>query len=236
MNDTPKPPVALNQARERTVQALSEHFAQDHIAVEELEERLDMCYRATALEELEVLTSDLPMLRPRAEVAPAEETTPAVRATVDPASVRDTGVVVAIMSGNSRKGTWTPPRHLYAVATMGGLDLDFREARFPPGETQVTIVAVMGGADIIVPPGLPVRSNVVAIMGGFDQVEQGPDDLPPDAPRLKINGFVLMGGVDVTVRLPGESARDARRRRKEERRLKKTERKRLREEAKRLGE
>jgi len=236
MNDIPRPPVALNQARERTVQVLSEHFAQDNLDVDQLEARLDLCYRATSLEEIDVLTADLPMLRPRAEVVPVEDATPALRATVDPATVRDTQVVVAVMSGNSRKGTWTPPRHLYAVAAMGGLDLDFREARFPPGETQVTIFTVMGGADIIVPPGLPVRSNVVAIMGGFEQAEQGPDDLPPDAPRLKINGFVLMGGVDVTVRLPGESARDARRRRKEERRLKKTERKRLREEAKRLGE
>ncbi len=228
MNDIPRPPVALNQARERTVQTLSEHFAQDNLSVEQLEERLDLCYRATALEELEVLTSDLPMLRPSTELAPAEETTPAVRATVDPASVRETQVAVAIMSGNSRKGTWSPPRHLYAVAVMGGLELDFREARFPPGETQVTVFSLMGGADIIVPPGLPVRSNVVAIMGGFEQVDQAPDNLPPDTPRLKINGFVMMGGVDMSVRLPGESARDAKRRRKEERKLKRAERKRLR--------
>ena len=234
MNDIPKPPVALNRARERTVQALSEHFAQDHIAVEELETRLDMCYRATALEELEVLTSDLPMLRPSTDVVPTQDAVPAVRASVDPASVRDTQVAVAIMSGNSRKGSWSPPRHLYAVAVMGGMELDFREARFPPGETEVTIFSVMGGAEIIVPPGLPVRSNVVAIMGGFEQVDQAPDDLPPDAPRLKVNGFVLMGGVDMTVRLPGESARDAKRRRKEERRLQRTERKRLRRENKRL--
>jgi len=234
MNETPKPPVALNQARERTVQTLSEHFAQDNLDVDQLESRLDLCYRAKSLEELDVLTADLPILRPSTELTPAHDVVPAVRPSADPASVRDTQVVVAIMSGNSRKGTWTPPRHLYAVATMGGLELDFREARFPPGETEITIFALMGGADIIVPPGLPVRSNVVAIMGGFEQADQAPDDLPPDAPRLKVNGFVLMGGVDMSVRLPGESARDAKRRRREERKLQKEERKRLREERKRL--
>jgi len=234
MNETPKPPVALNQARDRTVQTLSEHFAQDNLDVEQLEQRLDLCYRATSLEELGVLTADLPMLRPSTDVVPAEDAIPAVRASVNPSAVRDTQTVIAVMSGNSRKGTWTPPRRLYAVAVMGGLELDFREARFPPGETEVTIFSLMGGADIIVPPGLPVSSNVVAIMGGFEQADQAPDDLPPDAPRLKVNGFVLMGGVEMSVRLPGESARDAKRRRKEDRKLQKEERKRLREERKRL--
>jgi hypothetical protein len=225
MNDTPKPPVALNHAREKTVRALSEHFAQDNIAVEELEARLDMCYRATALEELEALTADLPVLRPSAEAAaPAEETVPAVRPSIEASAVRDTQVVLAILGGNSRRGKWTPPRHLYTVATMGGLELDFREARFPPGETEVTVFALMGGTEIIVPPGLPVRSSVVAIMGGFDQADHEPDDLPDDAPRLKINGLVLMGGVEVTVRLPGESARDAKRRRREERKRLRRER------------
>lgn len=235
MTDAPKPPAALNRARERTVQVLSEHFAQDNLDVEQLEARLDLCYQATSLEEIEALTSDLPVLRPSTELVPAEDSIPAVRATADPASIRDTQVALAIMSGNSRKGTWTPPRHLYAVAVMGGLELDFREARLPPGETEVTVFSLMGGADIIVPPGLPVRSNVVAIMGGFEQADQAPEDLPPDAPRLKINGFVLMGGVDMSVRLPGESARDAKRRRREERKLQRQERKRLREEQKRLG-
>ena len=39
-----------------------------------------------------------------------------------------------------------------------------------------------------------------------------------DAPRLRINGFVLMGGVEVYVRLPGETARDARHRQRDEER------------------
>jgi hypothetical protein len=45
---------------------------------------------------------------------------------------------------------------------------------------------------------------------------------PPDsnAPILKVNGFALMGGVEITVRKSGESAGDARRRRREEKRLK----------------
>ena len=42
----------------------------------------------------------------------------------------------------------------------------------------------------------------------------------PNAPTLRVTGVAIMGGVDVTVRHAGETARDARRRRKAERREK----------------
>lgn len=42
-------------------------------------------------------------------------------------------------------------------------------------------------------------------------------DPGPAAPTVRISGFALMGGVEVLVRYPGETSRDARRRMKEER-------------------
>ena len=56
-----------------------------------------------------------------------------------------------------------------------------------------------------------------AIMGGFDHVGDPVQPDSMDGPTLRISGLALMGGVDVTVRHPGESARDARRRRRLER-------------------
>ena len=38
----------------------------------------------------------------------------------------------------------------------------------------------------------------------------------PDAPLLRIHGLTMMGGVDITMRLPGESERGARRRQRHE--------------------
>ncbi|HET6762601.1 MAG TPA: DUF1707 domain-containing protein, partial [Longimicrobiaceae bacterium] len=54
------PPVALEHARERAIRELCDHFAADHISDGELERRLDVATRATALDELRALTSDLP--------------------------------------------------------------------------------------------------------------------------------------------------------------------------------
>ncbi len=104
------------------------------------------------------------------------------------------------------------------LPVMGGAGLDFREVRMPPGVTEVRVVAVMGGVEILVPPGLAVESHDFGVMGGFDGVDQAGVETDPDAPRLVIKGFACMGAVEVAVRLPGESGRDARRRRRELRR------------------
>lgn len=215
MSDLPARPVAspptLEQAREKTVRALSAHFAGDRLDLAELEKRLDLVYAADGLADLDRVLADLPAL------AEEEESIPTV--TVEPGyEVARTRTMVAVMGGADRKGQWTPPRHLNVFALMGGAGLDFREARFRTPVTEVTVVAMMGGVDIIVPPGVRVESNGFALMGGFESVDQGPPN--PDAPLIKVNGFVCMGGVDITVRLPGETGREARKRRKEERRRK----------------
>jgi len=40
----------------------------------------------------------------------------------------------------------------------------------------------------------------------------------PDQPLLRVKGLVVMGGAEIAVRLPGESARDAKKRKRIERR------------------
>ncbi|MBA3968803.1 MAG: hypothetical protein H0X52_01725, partial [Gemmatimonadetes bacterium] len=46
-----------------------------------------------------------------------------------------------------------------------------------------------------------------------------PASSDPSAPLLRVSGLAIMGGVDIQVRLSGESARDAKRRLREVRRL-----------------
>jgi hypothetical protein len=63
-----------------------------------------------------------------------------------------------------------------------------------------------------------VQTSGTGIMGGFQQINRAPAHPDPDAPLLRIHGFAVMGGVDVKMRLPGESDREARRRLRNERR------------------
>lgn len=207
----------MGQSRQVTVDALCEHFANDAMSVEEFERRVEMAHRAATVQELKDLLSDLPganlpaVAKGAAVPAPRRE----FRVT-DAAHVKEREFMVAVLGGSSRKGTWSPARTNYAVAIMGGADLDFREAVLAPGVTDVQVFTIMGGVDIIVPPGLNVESHGIGILGGFDQVgDIAPGD--PNAPTLRITGVACMGGVTVKVRHPGETSGDARRRRRLER-------------------
>lgn len=200
---------ALAEEREKAVKRLSAHFAADHLEISELERRLDLVYGAATRAELTELVSDLPALSVDVDADEA----PSVR--VEPwRSVAKTQTMVAVMGGAERKGQWTPPRHMNVVAVMGGGSLDFREAIFGEPVTEVTIVVFMGGVEIIVPPGVRVESNGFALMGGFEQV--GQETAAPDAPLVKVNGFACMGAVEMKVRLPGETEKEARKRVKQE--------------------
>lgn len=214
-------PVPLEQTRQSVIVQLTEHFAVDNLSVEALEERLDRAHSAATLDELRSLVSDLPVLYeggaavagPRTYVSPATGT-----------HVAERQFIVGIMGGAEKKGVWTPARETVVIAFMGGAELDFREARMPPGVTEINIFAVMGGAEIIVPPGVHVDLNGFAIMGGFGQSGYAPPPTDPNAPVLRIGGFACMGGVEVNVRYPGERPGEARKRVKQEH----AERKRLR--------
>jgi hypothetical protein len=227
--DRPVPQHSLKEHRERTIRALCEHFAHDHLEVEAFEKRLDLAHRSRGAADLDALLQDLPALRAQPSARGLEPG----RLVGDPdyardmvkrgsravrEAVRDTQTLLAVMGGVERRGQWTPARKTVVIAVMGGADLDFRDVQLPPGETEVFVVCLMGGAEIVVPPDLPVDASGIAIMGGF--AHASPPSRPESgASRLRVHGFCLMGGVDIHVRQPGETARDARIRQREEQRL-----------------
>jgi hypothetical protein len=210
----PIQPVPLETTRERVMRELCEHYAVENLTTEELQSRLERATRAATLDELRGLTADLPVAQP----APAAVAVPGGGAPL-PAQVPERGMIVAVMGGAARSGRWTAPRELTVIAVMGGAELDLREARLGPGITEVNMFVLMGGVQLVVPPGVQVEMNGIALMGGFEERHRGiPASNHPDAPILRIGGFAMMGGVEVDVRLPGETAGDARRRQRELRR------------------
>lgn len=208
----------LSQTRQATVDALCELFANDAMEVEEFERRVEAAHRASTSQELEDLLRDLPGGGLPAPVDQEKTHAPARRrySVTAAAHVKEREIVVAILGGASRRGRWSPARKNFAFSVMGGTELDFREAVLGPGVTEVQVFAMWGGVEIIVPPGMNVESHGIGILGGFDHFADVAAD--PDAPTLRVTGFACMGGVEITQRYPGESNRDARRRRRDERR------------------
>ncbi|WP_265568191.1 DUF1707 SHOCT-like domain-containing protein [Streptomyces hygroscopicus] len=230
---TPESPVptpelrASDADRERVAEVLRDALAEGRLDMEEFEERLEATYTARTYGELAPITRDLPA---------AGVTAPAVSLVKEPA---ETGAwaerivggggssswAVAVMSGFQRKGRWTVPKQFNSFAFWGGGEIDLREASFADREVEINCIAIMGGMNVIVPPGVEVIVRGIGIMGGFDHREEGvPGE--PGAPRVIVNGFAFWGGVGVERKL----TRAERQRLKEERRQEKLDRRAARKE------
>ena len=205
-------PAPLRSRREAAIQLLCAEFAQDNLSLEEFERRLDIAHRATALEEIDALVADL---RP---TVTTEATAPLPVPTDSGSEITSNQFLVAVMGGAERRGRWIPARETSVLAVMGGAELDFREAVLGPGVTELNVACLMGGVEIIVPPGLAVDTDGIAIMGGFVHMQRESASGAANSPVLKVRGFALMGGVEIQVRDLGETAKDARRRERQLRR------------------
>ncbi len=205
---------------------LCEAYAQDSFGIQELERRLDEANRAGSEAELQALVADLRI--PEA-LAPTQSSTGASvsrreelagRLPTDPVRVPNRQLSVGFWSGRVRRGSWVPARRVTAVAFQGGVELDFREALFGSDVVEVRAIAVMGGIHIVVPPNLHVETSGLAIMGGLEDRTELDSRQVASGPVLKIVGFACMGAINIDVRLPGETPREARRRRKKKRQAK----------------
>jgi hypothetical protein len=222
MASEPKPAlVALRDRRDKVIEILSDAFAGGLLEPDAFDERVDLAHRADSVAALDRLVEDVAPIPAAAEAptaAAAAALAPVAASTAIELQRPEKQSLVAVMGGVERKGTWRVPRRLRVLTVMGGADLDLREARLPPGLTELRVTAIMGGVDIIVPPGLAVEAHGWAIMGGFDGVDRAPAEPDPERPLLRISGFAVMGGISVRTRLPGESGLQAWRRERRERR------------------
>ncbi|MEU5096139.1 DUF1707 domain-containing protein [Streptomyces sp. NPDC020996] len=223
MTDDAVPDLRASDAdRERVAEALRDALAEGRLDMTEFEERLEATYRARTYGELAPITRDLPVpgVTPPAPVSFAKEGAGSGEWAGRIVGGEGSSTwAVAVMSGFQRKGRWTVPRRFTCFAFWGGGELDLREADFADREVVINCVAIMGGVNVIVPPGVEVVVRGIGVMGGFDQRAEGAPG-QPGAPRVIVTGFAFWGGVGVE-RKP---TRAERRRLKEERRRERLER------------
>ncbi|MER6732796.1 DUF1707 SHOCT-like domain-containing protein [Streptomyces puniciscabiei] len=226
---------ASDSDRERVAEVLRDALTEGRLDMQEFEERLEAAYKARTYGELAPLTRDLPTAGTAVAPTPVSFTKePAPSGSWAGRIVGGEGSsagAVAVMSGFQRKGRWTVPKQFNCVAFWGGGEIDLREADFADREVEINCVAVMGGVQVIVPPGVEVVVRGIGIMGGFDHPrDDGPAE--PGAPRVVIGGFAFLGGVAVERKV----TRAERQRLKEERRQERLERRESRRESrKELG-
>jgi hypothetical protein len=81
------------------------------------------------------------------------------------------------------------------ACVLGDLDFDLREVTIDRQRTAVTVLAVLGNADIYVPDGINVEVSGVSVLG--HRRDWGRDEDHPDAPTVQVRVLGLAGTVDV---------------------------------------
>ena len=171
---------ASDDDRIQVAQLLSEAASHGRLTLEQYEDRLAKAYAATTFDELERVADDLPeaMEYRRGKTRPAPST-----------------MLLAILSGFERRGRWNVPGRMTTFTLFGGGVVDLRYADFTAPEVEIHAYSIFGGQTIVLPPEVNVDVQGRGVMGGFDQTVDGQG--APGAPKVRITGFSLLGGVGI---------------------------------------
>jgi hypothetical protein len=133
---------------------------------------------------------------------------------VEPAALPERQGVVAFLSSQQRRGPWRLSPATRVVSVFGSAELDLREVDLAAGESVVEVFCLLGSVEIIVPPGVRVLHDGSALVGSFEVEadDRGADGR--DHAVLRITGNAYLGSVEVRQQAFGESAREARKRRR----------------------
>jgi hypothetical protein len=160
-------------SRERIIEQLKRHYANDELTEAEFESRLKEAYNARSVADLENIVADLP----------------------SPVTPRGDTSINAIMSGQERKLAGVVPRELSVRSRMGYVELDLRDATFAPGVTTIDVRSFMGYVEIHLPVGVRVESHGHALFGYF--ALKGLDE--ESASIVRITGRAIFGYAEVVL-------------------------------------
>lgn len=103
--------------------------------------------------------------------------------------------VAVVLSGRELKVTGPRFDGGQVTATLGGVELDLRDAVLPPEGAELFLRATLGGIEVTVPAGWDVQTSGSAVLGGTDD-ETLP--APPGAPVLRVRTTATLGGIELT--------------------------------------
>lgn len=179
---------ASDAEREAVVEQLRVASVEGRLSLAELTDRTEAAYTASTHAELALLTQDLPAAGPGAF--------PAAQHGPGSGPERRRRWFVGVMGDTKRRGAWRIDQELGAVAVMGDVLLDLREAEVRTDAVDITAVSVMGDVKIIVPDGVHVDLDGMAVMGDkrVDVLEAAPG---MNVPVVRVRAYAVMGDVKV---------------------------------------
>lgn len=170
--------------REQTLSILQDAYAEGRLSLDEMSERQDRALACRYVDELPALVEDLP----GAQLLPGRDATPSAAQLP-----REAPFALAFMSGRTI-ALGPGQTSMSSFAWWGGNDIDLTAAMGPGVVVTLTLNAVMGGNSIVVPPGVRILDQSLAIMAGNDiQSAQGDGSNG----TLVLKGFLWWAGNSV---------------------------------------
>jgi class 3 adenylate cyclase len=191
---------ASDAERQAVIQRLSAACGDGLLTLDEFSERSGDVWAAVTRGQLDDITRDLRLPvagSSRAEPTPADVSNETASEPVP----RKRRWLVAIMGGERQRGRWRADRNIGALALMGGVHIDLRDATLESDEVEILAWAVMGDVHVTVPEGIPVDFSGFMLMGNRSNKTSRVEPLR-GAPRIKIRGYGMWGSVAVHSRPP----------------------------------
>ncbi len=178
--------LASDRERDQLVERLSAACADGRLDLAAFSDRLEAALAARTRADIARLEADLGQAPP----PPAPAT---------PGSGHSG--LVGVMSSAVRKGRWVLQPSTRALALMGVCVLDQRQAEVASSHSHISAVAVMGSVRVIVPEGIDVDIDGIAVMGA-KTLKLAPAGPLPGSPRIQVTALAVMGEVSVVSKPP----------------------------------
>lgn len=185
---------ASDADRNEVVARLSQATGEGLITLEEFADAAGAAYAAVTVADLNHLYQSYGLTEePRTRMPSSRVSSPVSTTRVSPAVPEK---IVAVMSGNKRKGRWLVRRRTRAVAFWGSVHLDLRDAVIESDVVDIEARAVMGGITVIVPAGIAVEMTGTVVMGGGSCRTTGATPAT-EGPLVRVRASGLWGSVTV---------------------------------------
>jgi hypothetical protein len=198
--------------RDRVVALLRMHCTEGRISLDEFSDRVGLVYAADSARELDRLVHDLPVPW-RDEPPVLQEPAPVWRG-LSPAEWRGgpRGAgraprrpirwLVAVFSESKKQGRFRLDEDSVALALFGDCTIDLSDALIEAPRVELSAVSLFGQVTVIVPEGIHVELEGVAIFGDrrFDVSGEPP---VPGSPVIVVKAYACFGEVRVRTRRAG---------------------------------
>ena len=182
----------ITSLRDAVITQLGNAWAEETIDEVEFERRVSVAVTARDAWELERVVADLPRRAPAAPIAAATAVAPYQQ----PAMLRR----VVLSSVDERVHDLMPPLVEYGVR-VGSMKLDFRDAVFNDGVTEISVDVLLGNVEFTMPPDVTVEMRVDGLLSSVDYKNRS--RLAQPAHRIvRITGKCVLGTVEVFTRDP----------------------------------